>query len=256
MLPGKPEDHKYYRGELGGQLGITCIIKIIESIMGSTSPVFDRYETISALRRAWIHLESVTLLCKQADLISCLFDVYHSIESRMALVHVYGHHNSWILASTLTPLASLNVQLDALEEYIIEPLLCLTAPRTPLVLLFSYPYGFPRLSNHRVPVHSNISQSIVYEISKHLLLQKWVDLKFTPMADWEGIELSPFEQVQYGTTVHISNFITKCMSSTLSTMTILQWQRHASTNLCQWCGLVLEMIHHMYQCTHEGSRDR
>ena len=42
------------------------------------------------------------------------------------------------------------------------------------------------------------------------------------MADWEVINLSPFEQAQYRTTVHKSHFITKFISNTLSTMEILQ----------------------------------
>ena len=46
------------------------------------------------------------------------------------------------------------------------------------------------------------------------------------------------------------------MSNTLSTMKILQQQLHAPTNLCPYCGMVLEAIHNLYQCNHEVSRGR
>ena len=248
MVPGKSEYQNSYQGELGGQLGVMCAIQIIESIMGIAPLVVDSYDNISALRQSLIHPESVTSWWKQA--------VYHSIESGISLVHVYGHQNSGKSYSTLTMLSSLDVRLDALSEYIMASLLILPAPRTTIAVGFSDPYGLPSVSIRGVPVHSNIAQYIVYKISKHRILQYWVGWKITHMADWEGINLTPFEREWDRTIVHMSHFIMKCMSNTLSTMTILQQWGYASTNLYQRCGTVLETMHHMYQCIHEGSRGR
>ena len=50
MVPGKPEDHNSYRGELGGQLGVVCAIKFTDSILGSTTLVVNICDNISALR--------------------------------------------------------------------------------------------------------------------------------------------------------------------------------------------------------------
>ena len=91
-----------------------CNIKILESIVNSTTRVVNNYNYISALRRATIHPEAVKSRWKQLDLNSRLSDVYHSMESLMSLIHVHGHQNSGIPVSTIIPLASLNVQLDAL----------------------------------------------------------------------------------------------------------------------------------------------
>ena len=77
----------------------------------------------------------------------------------------------------------------------------LPAPRTPLWVGFSDPHGLPSLSSFVVPVHSNLSQSIVYEISKHQILQYWLDIKLTHTAYWEEINLSQFEQTRDWTTV-------------------------------------------------------
>ena len=76
------------------------------------------------------------------------------------------------------------------------------------------------------------------------------------MAEWEVIELTPFEWEQDRTTVHMSHFITKCMINPLPTMTILQWRVHASTNLCPLCGILPGKIHRICQCTHKVSRGR
>ena len=76
------------------------------------------------------------------------------------------------------------------------------------------------------------------------------------MEDLKGVELKLFKQAQYKTTVHTANLITKCMRKTLSTITILQLQGHATTNICLCCGLVCERIQHMYLWTHKGSRGR
>ena len=94
------------------------------------------------------------------------------------------------------------------------------APRTPLVVGLSDTYGIPNLPIHGFPVHSNLTQSIVYEISKHRLLQCWVDRKITHMLDWDGIDLSPFELAWDRDTFHMSHFVTKCISNTLYTMNI------------------------------------
>ena len=39
-------------------------------------------------------------------------------------------------------------------------------------------------------------------------------------------------------------------------MTILHWQGHTTTNICMSCSLSPDMIQHIYQCNHEGSRSR
>ena len=140
----------------------------------------------------------------------------------MALVRIYRHHNSGKLASTLTPLAFLNVLLGELAEFIMASLLSSSEPRTTISIGFSDPYGLPIVSICGVPVHSNIYQATVYEISKHWILQYWVDRKLTQMEYWEGSDLTKFEQAWDRTTVHMSHFITKCRSNTLYTMKILQ----------------------------------
>ena len=104
MVSGKPEDRNSYQGELGGQLGFICAIEIMESMLGSTTLMVNSRNNISAPRRASIHPEAVKLLWKQVDLISCLSDAFNSIDLGMSLVHVYGHHNSDNLASTLMPI--------------------------------------------------------------------------------------------------------------------------------------------------------
>ena len=58
------------------------------------------------------------------------------------------------------------------------------------------------------------------------------------------------------TTFHMAYFIKKCMSNTLPTMKILQRRGYATTNLCPLCGVALETIQHLYQCTHEESCGR
>ena len=78
--------------------------------MGSTPLVVNICDNISALRRALIHPESVTLQWKQAYCIYVRSDVYHSIYYGISLVHAYGPQNSGRLASKLTPLSSLNVR--------------------------------------------------------------------------------------------------------------------------------------------------
>ena len=103
--------------------------------------------------------------------------------------------------SNLTPLASLNVRLDTLSEYIMDSFLISTAPINPIVLGLSDPYGLPRVSISEVPVRINIYQSIVYEISKHWLLPYWVDEKITHISKWEVIDLTQFGRAQDRTTV-------------------------------------------------------
>ena len=102
--------------------------------------------------------------------------------------------------------------------------------------------------------HYNLAHSIVWKISKRQPLQYWADRNPNNMADSEWMDLTSFKWAHDKTTFHMEHFIKKCMSNNLSTMAILQQQGHAATNLCHGCGLVPEMIQHMYQCTHKGSR--
>ena len=59
IITGKPEYHNSDRGVLEGHLGVMCVIKIMESILGSTSPMFNTCDNISDLRQVSIHPESV-----------------------------------------------------------------------------------------------------------------------------------------------------------------------------------------------------
>ena len=160
MVTGKTEDQNYYIGELGGQLGFMCAIATIEYILGSTTLVVNSCNNISALRRAIIHQEAVQPRLKQVDLISCLSDVYQSIDSGMYLVHVYVHHNSGKTVSILTLLASLNVRMDALAEHIMAPFIILPETRNTTAIGLLAHFRLPSVSIHRSPIHSNLAQYI------------------------------------------------------------------------------------------------
>ena len=171
-----------------------CMIQIIESILRSTTLVVDSCDNISALRWASIHPEEVKSQCKQADIISCLSNVYHSIDFEIPLVHVYGHHNSGKLVSIVTPLESLNVWLDTLAEHIISSFLLLAENRTTIEAGLSYPYRLPIVFICGVPVHSNLAHYIVYEISKLRILLYWFDSNLTHMAYWDRIYPTSFKR--------------------------------------------------------------
>ena len=93
IVTGK-KNQKSYHGELRGQLGVMCDIKIMKSIFGITILVLNSCGNIIILRRATIHPESVKSRWKHVDLISCLSDVYQSMDSIMSLVQVHGNHIS------------------------------------------------------------------------------------------------------------------------------------------------------------------
>ena len=131
-----------------------------------------------------IHPEAVTTKWKQADLIYRMSDVYQSIDSGMLLVHVYEHQNRDNPASTIKSLSPLNVQLGALSEHIMASFLLSSATRKTIAVGFSDIYGLPSVSIHRVPVHYNISQSMVYKISKLWLIKYRSNRNLTHMADW------------------------------------------------------------------------
>ena len=146
MVPGKPLNHNSYRGELVVQLGVMCEIETMEYVLGSTTLMFNSCNNMSALRRASIHSESVKPQWKQSDFISCLSDAYQSINSGVSLVQMYGHQNSGNPASTLTPLASLNVILDKVEEHFMVSFLLSSATRNTIAVVLLDPYGLPIVS--------------------------------------------------------------------------------------------------------------
>ena len=74
------------------------------------------------------------------------------------------------------------------------------------------------------------------------------------MVEWEGIERKSFKRARNMTTVHMKQFITKFMSTTLTTMKIMKQQGHTTTNLWHRYGLAPQKIQHLYQCTYKGSR--
>ena len=139
----------------------------------------------------------------------------------MLLVRVYWHQNSGKSTSTLMPLASLNIRLGALEEHIMASFIVSLATRNTIAVVFLNPYGLQSVSICGVSVHSNITLSIAYEISKLRLLQYWANRNLTHTADWEVIDLTSFKRAQDNTNIRMSHFITKYMSNTLSTMPII-----------------------------------
>ena len=143
-----------------------CVIKIMESILGSTVLVVNSCENISVLRQSLIRPEAVTPRSKQADPFSRMYDIYRSIDSGMSLVHVYRHQNIGNPASTLMPLAYLNVRLDAQVEHIMVSFLILTETRNTIAVGFSDPFGLNIVSIHGVPVHSNLIL-VSFELTSH-----------------------------------------------------------------------------------------
>ena len=133
----------------------------MESILCNTTLVLNSCDNISALRQASIHSEAVKSQWKQADLIFHLSDTFQSIESVISLVHIYGHKNIGKPASTLTPLASINIRLDALVEHIMASFILSLATRNKIAVVLSDPYGTPSLYIHRVPVQYNLVQYMV-----------------------------------------------------------------------------------------------
>ena len=88
----------------------------------------------------------------------------------MSLVHIKVHQNSRIPVSTLTALVSLKVRLDAPAEHSMAEFLLSSETRNTMVIGHSDPHGVPIVSIHGAPLHSNIAQSIAYEITKYRLL--------------------------------------------------------------------------------------
>ena len=123
---------------------------------------------------------------KQVDLISRLSDFCHLIDSDMSLVHVHGHQNSGRPASTLTPLAYLNIQMDAISEQIISEFLLSSAKINTMAIGILEPHVMPSVLIHGDLIHYNITQSITYEISKLRILQHWDNWNLTHTANWEN----------------------------------------------------------------------
>ena len=57
-------------------------------------------------------------------------------------------------------------------------------PITPILVGFSDLYGLTSVSIQGGPYHPNITQSIVYEIYNHWILQYLDDRKLTHMVNW------------------------------------------------------------------------
>ena len=73
----------------------------------------------------------------------------------MYLVHVHRHHNIGIPESTLTPLASLNVQLDTLAEEIMAAFLLSPAKINKMEIGLSDLHRMTSISIHGDPIQYN-----------------------------------------------------------------------------------------------------
>ena len=147
----------------------------------------------------------------------------------MSQIYVYGHQNRGNPYSTFTALVSLNIRLDALEEYIMASFIILPVTRNTTAIRLLDPHGISNVFIHESPVHSNITHYITCKISKLRLIQDWDDHNLTQTSDWDGICPTFFKRARDTTTVHMAHFITKYMSNTLPNMTILQKRRRTTT---------------------------
>ena len=111
------------------------------------------------------------------------------MKSSMSLVNVHGHHNTGRPESTITQLAYLNVRLDALVEHIMAEFLLSSGTRNTMAIGLSDPNIITSVSIHEAPFHSNVAQSIAYEISECWILQYWDDQYLTHTAYWDEIDL-------------------------------------------------------------------
>ena len=78
----------------------------------------------------------------------------------MYLIHVHGHQNSGIPASTLTPIASLNIRLDELVEQIMEAFILSSVKINTRMIGISDLHIMSSVFIHRSPIHPKITQYI------------------------------------------------------------------------------------------------
>ena len=118
---------------------------------------------------------------------------------------------------------------------------------------FNDNHGLPGITVHDKTIHSNIFQSIIYEIANTLLLKYWTEKGLTHQATWEYIDLKCFKRARDKPPTHMINFINKCLNYTLPVMKILHCCQHATSDLCPCYGTATEILIHLYKFPHTGS---
>ena len=78
-------------------------------------------------------------------------DVYQSMDTGISLVHVIGHQNNRRPTTTLTPLAALNVRMDALAEHIMAAFILSSATRYKMEIEILEPHRMPSVSIRGAP---------------------------------------------------------------------------------------------------------
>jgi hypothetical protein len=240
-----PEGIDSYRTELAGQVGIaSCLEGIVSSSPIYHSPhIIISCDGISALQKTGLDPDKIRPKSTHVDLVAILSSLWNKLPFTPIKQHVYGHQDD--SNRPLTVAEILNCRMDEKAKHIAQ--LQITSNRQSRFHLTSMGLGTILISNTRVT--SNVQHTLYNRITHDNFVDR---LQSTTGAEeyvlrtkihWES-----FRKARKTCKLSIATFITKLLSNSLPTGTVMVARKRRLHPHCPLCHTQEEDILHMLTC--------
>jgi hypothetical protein len=238
--PGSSEDFTSYRSELLGLLGISVTLRILASGRNEPGHCIVGCDGEAALRSLTLPHTHITANSSNADLLSRIHDVWHSLRTKPLPIHIRGHTDT--TGQPLTRLERLNIMMDRLAT-----LTATTFPARKHHRLLPQ-IGLAYIKYEGKGITGTFSSTLYHKIAATALFQYLSTRLFdTPIAQQE-ICWKAIEYARNRTGIHMCVFITKWISNTLPTGVVMQRRKQRVFNGCPRCNYWGEDRKHILVC--------
>ena len=241
-----PEGVDSYGTELGGQIGIASFLEGLQHLIPPGTPppqVTCCCDGISALAKTGLEPDTVRAKFKHGDLVSILSSLWDSINFTISRRHVYGHQDD--SNRNLTLEERLNCFMDAKAKFIARSRAAL--PHAPTFHRSSLGFGTISINGDRI--FSNIQGSIYTHVTHLAYVQRLsTTLEIPTEVLQDSIDWNSFGRARKRCPRSLQSFITKWISNTAATGTVMVARNYRHSAQCPLCPEPHEDVIHVLTC--------
>ena len=247
-IPGPDGASGSYRGELGGLLGLSIILHIMEQLFPPPPSYSIRLgcDGLSAITRALLtDREYFHPTYKDFDLVARIIDYRSKLTGQIQPFHVQGHQDRQ--GRPLSRASMLNIRMDNLAKEINQH----THQRRIEVpdALPAIEEGLRQVDFQNEPITHNLCQTLVQRISGERLRQYWwkkrrvTESFLETWIDWK-VMATMMKEASH----RLKLFISKWTTNQVAVGEIMHRRQERQSDLCPCCGKQKETRIHLLRC--------
>jgi hypothetical protein len=237
---GTSETFSSYRSELMGLVGISVTTRVLANCLPQPAHYLIGCDGLAALNTITLKTEDISAKLSNWDLISILHDIWISLTLKPVPVHIKGHQD--MRGRPLNRLEQMNILMDRLAKMTASTY----PPREKNWTIAGV--GIRRVMVNTEPVVDSVSKRLYNHITSQKLKLYVRERIVSNPTIIPTISWSAFQYARERAPTKLNIFMSKWISNTVATGTVLQRRRHRIFNRCPLCNAWGEDRMHVLVC--------